>query len=162
MRRGSLKSRIFHLSKRRRKEKHEATTSNPVEDNNGRTCNSKTPPNGTPLVSQTAQGVQTPVLSTRSFNHGGKVTPPSGHSLLPRAAQDLKRAPNGQGNGQGVTHKGPVNERNGNACTNTAKRMNGLELHCNITMEKLHKKLDDHGSPPLFHTFSIKILWNSR
>ena len=113
MRRGSLKSRIFQLSKRRRKEKHEATTSNPVEDNNGRTCNSKTPPNGTPLVSQTAQGVQTPVLSTRSFNHGGKVTPPSGHSLLPRAAQDLKRAPNGQGNGQGVTHKGPVNERNG-------------------------------------------------
>ena len=107
-RKGSLKSRIFQLSKRRRKEK---TATSDTEDNGGgQICVPQVTSRTPPLVSRTVQG------SPRSF----QLTKSS-----PLSPDDITRAPlrrdhdftNGggakHGNGQGVTHRGPVAEKNG-------------------------------------------------
>ena len=112
-RKGSLKSRIFQLSKRRRKEK---PSSDAAEENGGgHTCVPKTPQvtANTPLVSRTVQGVKTP-LAPRSLQLT-RIPPPPGPDVIgTRGDHDFSDgATKKQGNGQGVTHRGPVPERNG-------------------------------------------------
>ena len=125
-RKGSLKSRIFQLSKRRRKEKGSDAEENGGEHTKTPQVTAATPP----LTSRTVQGVKSPLVP-RSLQLT-RIQPTPGYHVIGtplRGDYDLSDgATKKQGNGQGVTHRGPVPERNGKQEIQEQSSHNGTKL----------------------------------
>ena len=125
-RKGSLKSRIFQLSKRRRKEKGSDAEENGGEHTKTPQVTAATPP----LTSRTVQGVKSPLVP-RSLQLT-RIQPTPGYHVTGtplRGDYDLSDgATKKQGNGQGVTHRGPVPERNGKQEIQEQSSHNGTKL----------------------------------